>query len=106
MLPIDVYNNGDTAIFGIYLKEALRSPLMYTAMAVLRFSYIWQGSFVFAVAAWINGETAIFGIYYKEVLCSLSLHASIAKPQFSAYVIKKLCARHRCLQQWHRDFGI
>ena len=55
MLPIDVYNNGATAIFGIYFKEALPSPLMYTAMAILR---------------------------------------------VSVYMVKKLCVRCRCMDQW------
>ena len=120
--------NGETAIFGIYYKEALCSPLIHVSTARLRFSvyiekkllacrcsmhqwrnrdfrYIQKRSSVLAVDACINGETAIFGKYYKEALCSPLLHVSTARLRFSAHIKKKLFARRCSMHQWRdRNF--
>ena len=106
----------DTATIGTYYKKALCWPLLHASTARLRLLVYILKEPVLAVARCINGNTAIFGIYYeealcfpllhalttksmifgsyyKEALCSPLLHGSTARPQFSVYIIKKLCAR-------------
>ena len=63
------YNNGETAIFGIYYNEPLCYPSMYTTMAIAPFLAYTLNTL--PIDVYSNDDTVIFGLYGKEALYSL-----------------------------------